>query len=610
MDEKQTKRQKNLLKMYLDDVRDKITSDGEIYGFWEDEPLTSLRERLWIAYSLLFDNDEASIKKANRIIKDIRYDGMDLTDCHFAPTICVQTLLRHREKLDEDVYTILYEYIKKSLPHLIDNPEHEFVGANDNFPCMATFAAIIGGKMMENKEVFEWGVENLKSLCKMLKRRAFPSEHTSPTYTPVQILPIADIVTFTDDDEIREMALYAERRLSYGALAFYHTGMGKMCGPYSRAYEVDSLACTHMVDFWLYSVLGIRTISALDEMFVEGKINKVMHGSRWFETVQYMWVSMSEYHLTDKMIDDILNQSYPYEVRGNCEFSSSRDDLPDGKVDTMYPAGENEISCYMTKEYAVGVSQVPFHNGVQTDSFFLLCKKTDKIEHSKDLQSIYLRYIVNDGEPSSVVMLSDRGRKLGFSNKNIGFIGYKPSKRYVGEEIKSLKLSIIIPQVYEGDVKIEIKDNEIYLKINNTFVAFYALNNGGEIKLEKIKGFTMISLYNYSGDSKIFEYDDYFNTVNGVLFAVADSSECTFEDFIKRDKTIKEKCHKTLHSRYSLLRKIYFEYENKSIELEYDVENCGLKYSLSDGEQTKNVYYYDSKHGECKEKDLGGIINE
>jgi len=612
-DIRQEERRQNLLKLYLNDVKDKITSDGKIMDFFEEGPLERrAREQLWVAYSLLFDDNAESIEKANVIIKDAieHDDGKDLTVCHFAPTICIQIMLRHKEKLRKDVYDILFAYVDESLGEVIDNPEHEFVGVNDNFPCMATFSAIIGGKLVGNDVAVSWGKRNLESLCKMLKRRGLPSEHTSPTYTPVQIMPIADIVTFTDDEEVRELALYAERRLSYGALAFYHSGMGKMCGPYSRAYTVDSVACVHMIDFWLYSVLGIKTISVLDEMFVDGKINRVMHGSRWFETVQFIWISMSEYHLTDKMIEDDLKRKYPYEVKADCEFSSSRDDVEDGKTDTIYPAGENEISCYMTDEYAVGVSKVPFHNGIQSDCFHLLCKKTDKIEHSKDLQSVYLRYIVNDERPSALYSLYDRGRKLAYSNGNMGFVGYRPTRRIVGEKVKSLKLSIIIPQIYEYDIEKIISEDAIFLKINNTFVAFYALNNKGDIKIEHADGFIMISLYNYLGEAKVLTFDDYFDIVNGVLYAVGDASECTFEEFVARKKVIKEKCYRTTHSRQSLLRNIYFEYENKSIELEYDVENCGVKYSLSNGKRTDNVFYYDSIHKECNEKDLGGIINE
>ncbi len=603
--EQQLKNRQELLKLYFKDIDCKITPEGQILGFWDETPLQSFRERLFVAYSLLFDDDKENIKKANIIIEECEYRV-----CHFAPFISTQIVLKHREKLSQKAYVYLFEYIRNSLPEMIDNPEFEFVGVNDNFPCMATFAAIIGGRLVKNDDVVSWGIKNLESFCKMLERRGLQSEHTSPTYTPVQILPMAELVTYTDDERVKELALYAERRLEYGLLAFYHSGMGKMCGPYSRAYTVDSVACIHMVDFWLYSVLGIRTVSALDEMFDQDKMNRVMHGSRWFETVQFVWLAMCDYHVTPKMLDDTFKRKFPYEVKASCEYSSSRDDASDGKTDAIYPASDNEISCYMTTAYSVGISKVPFHNGMQTESFYLLCKKTDKVTHSKDLQSIYLRYLINDEQTftASSSLLADRGRKIAVANKNIGFVGYRPTRRVVGEKVNSLKLSIIIPQIYENDIQYKITDNEVYLRISKTFVAFYALNNSADIKVEETDEFKMISLYNYCGEAKELTFEDYFNIANGIFYAVDDSSNCTFEEFVCREKVISDKIFKSSHSRQSMMRNVFFEYDGKSLEVEYDIESCGIKYSLIDGKTPKTSYFYDSVYGECDADKIRRII--
>ena len=609
-DQAQRERWENLIKIYLDDVRGSVSADGTITGFFDDSPDVALRERMWVAYSLLSDTLEESIQKANQIIErsNMITEAGEYTCCHFVPMIAAQMILKHRNKLGEKAYDLLFRYLCASLPEMVDNPEFEFVGVNDNFPCMASFAAIVGGQLVGNEAAIEWGTGNLKSLCSMLKRRGVQSEHTSPTYTPIQILALAEIVNYAEDGTIKTLALYAERRLSLGVLAFYHRNFGKMCGPYSRAYVVDSTASVHMMDFWLYAVMGIKTISALDEMFDEEKRNRVMHGSRWFETVQFIWVSNCEYHVGEKMIKEALTRGFPYEVRATCEYSSSRCDASGGNEDAIYPAGENEISCYMTEEYAVGVSKVPFHNGIQTESFYLICKNCDKVKHSKDLQAVYLRYVLNDEKPLTTQLLGDRGRKIGLMNKNMGFIGYRPDKKLVGETVTSLKLSILIPQLYDAPVQIVCKGRDIYLRIYNTFVAFYALNQGGDVRVEKTDAFTMVSLYNYAGEEKTFTLEEYFDTVNGVLFAVADASECSFEAFMQREKSISDKLIKTSHSRQSRLRTVCFEYEGKSLELEYDVACCGVKYSLVDNILAENTYYYDSVHGVCDEEELRRIM--
>ena len=440
----QKKRRDELMRLYFQDTKEKITADGEIIDFYENGngEEVPLRERHWVAYACLFDEDKNNHRIANLIMENSKYH-----ECHFTPFIAIQIILKHKEKLTQKVYDNLYSYICDSLDIMIDNPEYEFVGVNDNFPCMATFTAIVGGEMTGNNEVREWGIRNLKSLCKMLRRRGLPSENISPTYTPVQILPLAQLATYTNDEEVKKLAIYAERRIAWGALAFYHRGFGKMCGPYSRAYTVDSTASMHMIDFWLYAVLGENKLSVLDEMFNMDKLCGVNHHSRWFKNIQFVWLAQCDYHITEKMINKAMTREFPYEAKGSCEYSSSRYDLPDGKTDSIYPAGANEVDCYMTEEYAVGVSKVPFHSGIQTESFYLLAKKCKNPSHSKDLQPIYLRYIVNDEKPDITnPYLWDKGRKIGLMNKNIGFIGYRPVKRIVGSKIGSLKLSIIIPQ--------------------------------------------------------------------------------------------------------------------------------------------------------------------
>lgn len=592
-----------LIKMYAKDVCDKITNEGVILGFYNDgDDDIGLRQRLWVAYSLYAVGME---KKANAIIEKLKF-----SECHFSPMICLQIIKKYHKNLSDKSYQVMIDYISESIQDMIDNPEFEFVGVNDNFPCMACYSAIIGGEYTNNEEAVIWGKKNLKSLLNQLERRGINSEHTSPTYTPIQVLALAELANFTESPEVREQAIYAERRIEYSLLSFYHSTTGKISGPYSRAYTVDSVAAVHMIDFWYYVVMGKYTISVVEEMFDSEKINPVMHGSRWFETVQFVWLALCDYHVPSKWIDEAVNRNFPYEVKLNCEYSSSKDDIGDGKTEAIYSATSNEISCFMTEEYTVGISRVPFHSGIQTDSFHLICRRKEKVEHSRDIQSIYLRYIVNDNNPITNDIIWDRGRKIGFMNKNIGIIGYRPTKRIVGEKVTSLKLSIVIPNIYGDNVQILNDNKDIFIRIYNTFVYFHALHGDGEIVIEEIKDFTLISFYNYKGSTKLFDEEMYYRTVNGLAFAVSDASKESFEEFIAKKAIIKDELISTPHSRDTVLRKIRFEYDDKSIETEYDVECQGVMYSLTDGKIEKEKYYYDSIRGNCNEEDLRRIMYE
>lgn len=606
----QDERMKKVLDNYSKIFSDRVDENGKIDRFWNDGDTVGLnielRSRLYIAYALLFEGKAESIKKSNTIIRKSIFKP-----CHFAPMVCTQLILKHKDKLDDDNKKIIMDYLKESLELMIDNKEYEFVGVNDNFPCMACFTGIVAGKMLNNEKAVSWGIKSMNRALKMLERRGLPSEHTSPTYSAIQILAVAEIANYTKDENVRKKAIELENRLALSVLAFYHPGMGKMAGPYSRAYAVDSAGEVHLMDYWLYTVLGERTISAIDETFASKETDKIFHGSQWFVAVQFVWLAACRYHISEKIISDAIYRKFPYEVKASCEFSSSCDDLKDGKNEAIYAAGENQVSCYMTEEYAVGVSRIPFHNGIQTDSFYLLCKKKEKVEHTKDIQPVFVRYIINDTMKTVKCLQWDRGRKIGVQNKNIGFLGYRPTGRVVGEKVSSMKLSVVIPAVYGKEINIVRKDNSIYVKLHNTFVAFYLPDKEKEIRVEEYDDCTLISVYDYLGKEKVLTAENYKQIINGFAFAVDHSDVCAFEEFVKRPFLLETDDYKTSHSRQTLLRNAVFEYNNeKSVELEYDVECCGIKYSLADGKANENVFFSDTENGVLTADKIRGLLYE
>ena len=94
------------------------------------------------------------------------------------------------------------------------------------------------------------------------------------------------------------------------------------------------------------------------------------------------------------------------------------------------------------------------------------------------------------------------------------------------------------------------------------------------------------------------------------LKSISDASKESFEDFVAKKAIIKDELISTPHSRDTVLRKIRFEYDDKSIETEYDVECQGVMYNLTDGKIEKEKYYYDSIRGNCNEEELRRIMYE
>jgi hypothetical protein len=166
-----------------------------------------------------------------------------------------------------------------------------------------------------------------------------------------------------------------------------------------------------------------------------------------------------------RLVEHALNKSYPYEVSGTAEFSSSTDAQAGGDpqdsvlADDMveYPAGVSSNTTYMTEDYALGTTTHEFHNGDQTNSFHWLLRRNPNEKPSlRNARAVYTKYIVKEKKPgqsntyermsciSPDYALWDEGRKMAYQHKQTAMVLYKP-KRFGRLQVTSLKLSIILP---------------------------------------------------------------------------------------------------------------------------------------------------------------------
>lgn len=86
--------------------------------------------------------EERTVRIANRII-----EGSTYAYCAFSPMIALQMLIKYDGKLAEPARVALQGYLQQVLPEFRGS-EHDFVGVNDNFPCMGTYIALMGGKLL------------------------------------------------------------------------------------------------------------------------------------------------------------------------------------------------------------------------------------------------------------------------------------------------------------------------------------------------------------------------------------------------------------------------------------------------------------------------------
>ncbi|MCJ8014447.1 hypothetical protein MUG84_22360 [Paenibacillus sp. KQZ6P-2] len=576
--------------------------------------ITGLRERLWFAYSFLAEGSKEACLTGNNIIEACRYDF-----CHFSPKIAIQIVIKYDERLTDGARNKLYGYLEDTIEESASD-EMDFVGVNDNFPCMSTFIALIGGKLLSRPHLMEIGAKRLKQLKGVLIRRGFVSEFNSPTYTGIQLEALAELANHVEDEELRRIALQCEERLWADQLTRLHLTTSQVAGPYSRAYTADSIG--HTQHFAIYAVLGdLLPVNPLNTLFStrDAEPGYVIHHNMAFLHVSVASMMNTIYHCPEELVHHALNKTYPYEVSGTAEFSSSSDEhswespkdplLAEDMVE--YPAGVGSNTTYMTENYALGTSTHEFHNGVQTDSFHLLLRRDPRKKTSfRNSRAIYTKYVINDKKPgqsndyermsitSPDNSLWDEGRKLAFQHKQTAMVLYKP-KRFGRLQVTSLKLSILIPCQYSepdgiwlGERRLEELTGEslepcpVFVKDGAVYMAFHPLlltNHGrrAAVKVERVNGFLMLSFYNYEGEARDFDPKTFVLTGNGFVVQVSSEQEAGgFEAFrVASSKArILDETHSSAHSRRTVLRRTTFELEGAKLSCEYSPISEGIRY--------------------------------
>lgn len=619
-EEEQTARAQHMLRLFTEYRLHDFDESGHYIG---PDHVTGMRERLFMAYSFLAEGSAEAVCTGNRIIESSEY-----YPCHFAPKTAIQILTKYDDRLTEGARCILSDYLHNVIEHSASD-EMDFVGVNDNFPCMSTFIALIGGRLLNRPDLAEIGVKRLHQLKALLTRRGFASEFNSPTYTGVQLVALAELANDLEEGELKEIALDCEGRIWADQLAHLHPSTFQVAGPYSRAYTVDSTGHTHHSRYALYALLGDRLrVNPLNTVFSSATAGKgeVIHHSPSFMQMSAADALNTVYHCPAELVEHAFSKSYPYEVTGTFEVSSSTDANADkDPVDpaimedmTEYPAGVGTAATYMTEDYALGTCTREFHNGNQTDSFHLLWRRDPRGEAGQaNIRTMYARYLVNEKKPgqhnyypaidydSAESFLLDEGRKLAVQHKGTAMVLYKP-KRYVRTGVNSLKLSVIIPcqygdpdEIWLGERRLEALEGEsvepcpVYVKDGAVYVAFHPLlltdhGRSCAVRVERAYDYLLISFYNYEGEERDFDPKTFLLTGNGFAAQVSSEAEAgSFSAFrtAAEKAFVQDAVFFSSHSRRTVLRRTSFETaEGVKLRIEYSPVSEGIKYMEVNGE--------------------------
>lgn len=624
MEEQKTENQ-NMFEKYTEEVSKQFGT--EEYCKTMDNIHVRMFEKLNQCIPFFASGREDARIEANRLIRN-----QEMTFCQFMPLLCMETLLRFRDKMDSDNMEKYENYVKNILDEFI-HTDLDFVGVNDNFPCIATYIVLMGGIMFDRSDVYAVGIKRLEQLAEMFQRRGCQSEFNSQSYIAGQINAIALIAERMEDPHVKELALKCEERLWVDFLGHVMPNLCCSAGPRSRSYLSSYVG-------------GVNAIKLLYQLFGEQAQVKP-------KTPYYSDLLLCPLHCPTWLAEWYLNRTYPYEFHATFEVNSSNDGLPngkrrghqDGKPDPgtrdpyqeedlyEYPSCAGSIHTYMEQEYSLGTATREFHNGQQTDSFLISYPKKKKPQSEEDAGWVFTRYVMNDkvpGQPNSYPEYGvndsgfnpwDMGRKTCIQKKNSAMVLYKP-KAYACKNVKSMRLCLIFPakvndpvkEIYVGDEKVEnytgsyqntesvfVSDGEIYMAFHPMILTNYGRKHA--VTVEKTNDMVMVSFYNYEGEERDFTARGFLHTGNGFVCEVRKADAfADFEEFRKKTKkfVISDRFETNPHVRQTYQRISSYETDWVNLKCEYSPASEGIRYQMVDGKLLEEPKL--SATGLCTEK--------
>lgn len=587
----------------------KITTDGELKFNGEE-----LGSRIWYR---LCDILYATGLAENAQTAEMIIANYNPRMCHFTPAIVSLLYRKHEKIMSQEAKNRIREYLLSVRDAFIGH-DLDFIGVNDNFPMMSALTAMNMAAIFEDETMDKEAERRLKQLESLLKRRGVLSEYTSVVYSVLQINVLARLTEYATCEAFQTIARNAQIRVWADLVAHYHPLIGRFAGPNSRAYIGDSNGATIFETKWFTDLLDTENKffpEALEDME---------------SIVSYGYYNLEDFTLTKELFDYVHKKEFPMRFLAKSEFSASTDSTPEEAPRDFtqeddfyeYPAGVTDVETYMTKDYAVGTATKDFHNGVQTNSFTLIYKRTEKPESAKDVRNVFCRYLINDAPKNSPKPFVEQGRKTAFQKDGTAMVLYKPKikgnpptyqgltkaeeEHYKKQEIsgnigvKSLKLSIFFPlrdgnepeEIRIGDkvlhentgssdkiVPVFVKDGSVYL----SFQPLSVTDKGRKaaVTVTKEEQYIIISFYNYEGEPKDFKKRDFLHIRNGFVFSVKTKEECpSFETFIAGVKNTKitDKLETSIHQRQTYIRTVTYETEDMKLSCEYSPASEGIKH--------------------------------
>ena len=606
---RQAERRSAVYSKHREFCRDYFDDDGR---FRFERPVPDTRSGLFHAFSFLH-GDEADVRLANRLIAQAPIDREAFKSLHkFYPMLAAELLNHHGERLEAEQRDRLTNVLKAATEGRAQ--ERRPGGYNDNHPLLEAGSILAGAAVVPtDTAVLATATGALEQTLRLLDRRGFLSEYTSPTYSPISMLCFAEIAEFCPSERARELARECEHRLWLEIASHWHPATCSLAGPHSRAYQIDLLAHLHNAHLLMYLVFGgdAVPIHPLNHLFPYYDERQVRHHCLdEFLQGATEWHLAPTYHVPDEAVELAWAKPNPTTVIATSEFGefprSRGTEYPDPETPFYeFPAGHTVCTTYLTDRFALGTSRREFLQGEPDTNVHLAFARNSPARSIADVATLYPALLVGRFDPDRDTRPPNRGRALTVQSEGRVMTLQRPRVSWGGKrvddaatEIDRIQLSLFLTCFHDRTETVRIGEQTldglegestapepVFIRDHGVYLAIHPLmltDHGREaaIRVRAINGYLDIGLISYEGEPRTFSDFELCNTLTGFVLAVSDEGEWPdFDAFCQAEAAAEIVDWQHRPSR----RETIYRCGGRELAMEISPISEGLKYAAIDG---------------------------
>lgn len=525
----------------------------------------------------------------------------------FYPYLFEIFLIKNKALVSNELMSLIKEFLDKYYDWSV-NEAYDFVGVNDNTPAMIMTQLYLYGELCGDGNAKKVALCRLGQFEEMLNTRAFISEFSSPSYSPITVKAFAVLAELAANESVKKRALKCEEEVIGQLFKMYNRHTGTISGPYSRAYNHDSQSGMTQIAEFFYLLTGkYAPYDIVEQWFNDGMITE----QHYHSIAQLSSYALFKYDFPKSFIEDAINKELPYSVSGDAQVSSSFDyhllkeysgeesingeDLSMlSKTDDLeeYQSTVTVLNTYFNNWYSLGTCTKEFHCGNQTDSLQIGVWDKERIEKVSDASTVFTKMLINGRSADHSGFIRDCGRKIACSEKNIALLSYTP--KTMVQDIESIKMCFLTNYNFDCDTGLyydgkKLEENKtfkwnktVYFKFRKCYAAIIP-PKGSELEavVEGVSDNLSFSVIYYEGAKKHFYKKELKLICAGAAVEVGSDEEYgSFEAFCKKLDTAfyEDRLYTNLHLRYTFERKLSYINEKNSLKMCISPVSEGIKY--------------------------------